>query len=182
MSEQPAPETIPEDDAPERTKEQRLLELADKLCHAYTCGIGYDELLRDDPDMAREHLDTAHALLPYIQTAPREERRAAFRRGWDRGKEAQRKWTDEDMQRLEDETAELRTDRDPEGFRQRIRDLEYALHGWDTLLMGRDRHNPGAVPDWKQTAGDYLAQLTAVQRELAELKGHQPANATKRQP
>ncbi|WP_369689045.1 hypothetical protein [Streptomyces sp. Wb2n-11] len=123
----------PEDDAPERTKEQRLLELAEELCHAYTYGVGYDETLQESPEDARKHMDAAHALLPYIQAAPREERRAAFRRGWDRGKERQAKWTAEDMRRLEQENAELRAEHDPEEIRQRFRDLQRA---WEELYRG----------------------------------------------
>ena len=38
---------------------------------------------------------------------------------------------------------------------------------------------PDAPPDWKAQAAEYLAQLTAVQRELAVLKGVQPSNATR---
>jgi hypothetical protein len=48
-------------------------------------------------------------------------------------------------------------------------------------MMGRDRKAFGMTPDWKQTAADYLAQLVEAQRELAELKGHQPSNATRRE-
>jgi hypothetical protein len=168
----------PEDTPP--TREERIALLAEKLCRSYTYGVGLEETAEDDPDAAQAHRDAAEHLLDWIAEAPREDRRAAFGRGWERGREAERKAHARDVARLEAEVAELRQERDPGGLRARIRDLEHALHGWDTLLMGRDRKAYGAVPDWKQTAADYLAKLTVVQRELAELKGHQPANATRR--
>jgi hypothetical protein len=83
------------------------------------------------------------------------------------------------MRRLEAEVAELRTDRDPDGLRARIRDLEHALEGWDRFMTGRVIPRPDAPPDWKAQAAEYLAKLTESQRELAVLKGIQPSNATR---
>jgi hypothetical protein len=171
--------TEPPEDTPP-TREERITELADKLCRSYTYGVGLDETTEDDPEAAEAHRDAAEAILPLLEEAPREDRRAAFGRGWERGREAERKAHARKMARLEAEVAELRKDRDPEGLRARIRDLEHALDGWDKFMTGRDRRNAGLVPDWKQTAADYLAKLVEAQRELAELKGHQPANATRR--
>lgn len=173
MTDQP-----PEDTPP--TREERIAELADKLCRSYTYGFGLEETAQDDPETAETHRDAAEHLLDWIAEAPREDRRAAFGRGWERGREAERKAHAREKARLEAEVAELRQERDPDGLRARIQDLEHALHGWDTLLMGRDRRNADAVPDWKATAADYLAKLVEAQRDLAELKGHQPANATRR--
>lgn len=173
MTDQP-----PEDQPPAR--EERLALLADKLCRSYTYGVGIDELAESDPEQAEAHRDAAEALLPFIEEAPREDRRAAFGRGWEKGREAERKAHARNTARLEAEVAELQQDRDPDGLRARIRDLEHALHGWDTLMTGRDRKAYGIVPDWKQTAAGYLAKLVEVQRELAELRGHQPSNATRR--
>jgi hypothetical protein len=153
--------------------------LADQLSREYDYR-GLDELEREDPERAQEHRDAAAALLPWIEQCPREERRAAFGRGFDKGKERQKARTAADMRRLEAEVAELRQDRDPEGLRARIRDLEYALHGWDRFMTGRLRAD--AAPDWKAQAAEYLAQLTAVQRELAVLKGVQPSDATGERP
>lgn len=110
----------------------------------------------------------------------RSPRRAAFGRGYEKGRERQKARTAADMRRLEAEVVELRTDRDPDGLRARIRDLEYALDGWDRFVTGRVR--AGAAPDWQQQAAEYLAKLTATQRELAVLKGVQPSNATGREP
>jgi hypothetical protein len=168
----------PEDTSP--TREERIELLAEKLCRSYTYGVGLDETTEDDPEAAEAHRDAAEAILPWIEEAPREDRRAAFGRGWERGREAERKAHARNMARLEAEVAELRKDRDPDGLRARIRDLEHALAGWDTLMLGRDRKAHGTVPDWKATAVGYLAQLVEVQRELAELEGHQPSNATRR--
>src|SRR5207249_5730430 len=112
--------------------------------------------------------------LKWLQKAPEEEVRAAFRRGYDRGKERQRERTAEDMQRLEAEVAELRQDRDPEGLRSRIADLQYVARGWDRLMHGT---TPGA----SETA-DLLRRLEAAKRELAVLKGVQPSNATGERP
>lgn len=166
-------------DAPEPSREERLAALADKLCREYDYR-GLDELEQEDPERAQEHRDAAAELLPWIEECPREERRQAFGRGFEKGKERQKVRTAADMRRLEAEVAELRQDRDPEGLRARIRDLEYALHGWDRFMTGRMR--PGDPVDWKAQAAEYLAQLTAVQRELAELKGVQPSNATGTRP
>jgi hypothetical protein len=156
-----------------------LLRLADQLSRQYDYR-GLDELEQEDPERAQEHHDAAAVLLPWIEQRPREERREAFSRGYDKGRERQKARTAEDMRRLEAEVAELRQDRDPDGLRARIRDLEYALQGWDRFMTGRVR--AGAAPDWQQQAAEYLAELTAVQRELAVLKGVQPSNATGEQP
>lgn len=75
--------------------------------------------------------------------------------------------------------AELRQDRDPDGLRARIRDLKYALEGWNRFMTGRVFPRPDAPADWKTQAAEYLAKLTVVQRELAVLKGVQPSSATR---
>jgi hypothetical protein len=156
------------------TVEQRL---PDQLSREYDYR-SIDELEQDDPERAQEHRDAAAALAKWIAECPREERRAAFGRGFDKGKERQKVRAAADMRRLEAEVAELRQDRDPEGLRARIKDLEYALEGWDRFMTGRLR--AGAAPDWQQQAAEYLAKLTAVQRELAVIKGVQPSNATRK--
>jgi hypothetical protein len=156
-------------------RDQRLNALADQLCREYDYR-GIEELQQEDPERAQEHRDAAAALLPWIEERPREERRAAFSRGYEKGRERQKARTAADMRRLEAEVAELRLDRDPEGLRGRIRDLEYALEGWDRFMTGRVRI--GAAPDWKEQAAEYLAKLVEAQRELAVLKGVQPSNAT----
>lgn len=152
--------------------------LADKLSRLYDYR-GIDELEQDEPERAQEHRDAAAELAPWIAECPREERRAAFGRGYEKGRERQKVRTAADMRRLEAEVAELRQDRDPDGLRARIRDLEYALDGWDRFMTGRIRI--GAAPDWKDQAAEYLAQLTEAQRELAMLRGVQPSNATREQ-
>jgi len=153
--------------------------LAEQLCRQYDFR-GLDELEQEDPERAQEHRQAAQALLPWIAECPREERRAAFSRGYDKGRERQQARTAADMRRIEAELAELRQDRDPDGLRARIADLEYALAGWDRFMTGRIRAK--AAPDWKEQAAEYLAKLTAVQRELAVLKGVQPSTATGGQP
>jgi hypothetical protein len=157
----------------------RLQRLADQLAREYDYR-GLDELAKEDPERAQEHRDAAAALLPWIQECPREERRDAFGRGFDKGRERQKARTAADIRRLEAEVAELRQDRDPDGLRSRIRDLEYALAGWDRFMTGRVR--AGQAPNWQQQAAEYLAKLTAVERELAVLKGVQPSNATRERP
>ncbi|MFF7795581.1 hypothetical protein [Streptomyces sp. NPDC007991] len=157
------------------TQEQRL---ADKLSRLYDYR-GIDELQQEEPERAQEHRDAAAELATWIEECPREERRAAFSRGYEKGRERQKVRTAADMRRLEAEVAELRQDRDPDGLRGRIRDLEHALEGWDRFMTGRIVPRPDTPPDWKAQAAEYLAQLTAVQRELAVLKGVQPSNATR---
>ncbi|MFD9443368.1 hypothetical protein [Streptomyces sp. NPDC060001] len=159
-------------DLPEPDTEQRL---ADWLSREYDCR-GIEELEKEDPERAQEHRDAAANLMPWIAQCPREERQAAFFRGYDKGRERQKVRTAADAQRLEAEVAELRKDRDPEQLRGRIRDLEHVLEGWDRFMTGRTR--AGAPPTWKDQAVEYLAQLVEAQRELAVLKGVQPDNAT----
>ena len=166
------------DNAPEPSREERL---ADQLAREYDYRP-LAELEQEDPERAQEHRDAAVSLARWIEECPREERRAAFGRGYEKGRERQKARTAADMRRIEAEVAELHQDRDPDGLRARIRDLEYALEGWDRFMTGRVRPRPDVPPDWKAQAAEYLAKLTAVQRELAVLKGVQPSNATGRQP
>lgn len=109
-----------------------------------------------------------------------EDKRAAFQRGYQRGQERQEMRTAEHVRWLQATLYELRQDRDPDGLRDRITDLEYALAGWDRLMTGRMRE--GMQPEWKAQAAEYLAKLTALERELAVLKGVQPFNATGERP
>jgi hypothetical protein len=164
---------------PKSTREDREERLADQLSREYDYR-SLSELEKEDPERAQEHRDAAARLVSWIAECPREERMAAFGRGFDKGKERQKVRTAADMRRLEAEVAELRQDRDPEGLRARIRDLEHALAGWDRFMTGRTRL--GAPPDWKGQAAEYLAKLVEVQRELAVLKGVQPSNATREGP
>ncbi|WP_399559225.1 hypothetical protein OH809_45480 (plasmid) [Streptomyces sp. NBC_00873] len=152
----------PEDDAPERTREERLAELAEKLCRSYTYGIGIEELEQTDPEEASAHRDAAEHLLPWIQEAPQEDRRAAFHRGYAKGKENQAKHTAEDMQRLEAEVTDLRIDRDPEGLRWRIRDLERA---WDELWVGHTGRR-----DIRDVTRQAHERAAAAERKLAEAR------------
>jgi hypothetical protein len=157
------------------TQEQRL---ADKLSRLYDYR-SLEELEQEEPERAQEHRDAAAELAPWIEECPREERRDAFGRGFEKGRERQKARTAADMRRLEVEAAELRQDRDPDGLRARIRDLEYALAGWDRFMTGRVRAEDAAeAPTWKEQAAVYLARLVEAQRELAVLKGVQPSNAT----
>ncbi|MFD8899839.1 hypothetical protein [Streptomyces ardesiacus] len=158
-------------------EDKRLTSLADQLAREYDYR-GIDELQQDDPTRAQEHRDAAAALLPWIDECPREERKAAFMRGYDKGRERQKARAAAEIRRLEAEVAELRQDRDPDGLRARIRDLEHALEGWDRFMTGRVRAESAQVAsDWKTQAAVYLAQLVEAQRELAVLKGVQPSNA-----
>jgi hypothetical protein len=163
----------------EPTEADRVAQLADQLSREYDYR-GIAELEQEDPERAQEHRDAAQALLPWMAECPARERQEAFYRGYDKGRERQKARTAADVRRLEAEVAELRKERDPEGLRARIRDLEHALQGWDRFMTGRVR--AGAAPDWQTQAAEYLAKLVEVQRELAMLKGVQPDNATRHQP
>jgi len=153
--------------------------LADHLSREYDYR-SLAELQEEEPERAQEHRDAAANLVSWIEGCPREERMAAFSRGYEKGRERQKVRTAADMRRLEAEVAELRQDRDPEGLRARIRDLEHALEGWDRFMTGRVRAETAReAPDWKTQAAVYLAKLVEAQRELAVLKGVQPSNATR---
>ncbi|MFI6653216.1 hypothetical protein ACIBI8_37205 [Streptomyces sp. NPDC050529] len=158
-------------DSAEPTREQRLAELAERLCRSYTYGVGLAELERTDPEAAAAHRDAAEALLPSIQEAPREDRRAAFMRGYAKGKENQAKNTASDMKRMEVELAELRVERDPDGLRQRIRDLERA---WDELWVGHTGRR-----DIRDVTRQAHERAVAAERQLAELQAEQPRTAEK---
>jgi hypothetical protein len=152
--------------------------LAEELCHVYHYGVGLDELEEEDPDQARAHRRAARRFLRWLENAPeeelREERRAAFRRGYDRGAENAKKATAEDIQHLEAAVTELRQDRDPDGLRARIADLQYVNRGYSRIVMGGS--------DLRAELADVLHRLEAAQRELAVLKGVQPSNATGERP
>ncbi|MFD9004440.1 hypothetical protein ACFV0T_26365 [Streptomyces sp. NPDC059582] len=150
-------------------QDSRVAALADQLSREYDYR-GIAELEQEDPERAQEHRDAAQALLSWIVECPREERQAAFWRGYDKGRERQKARTAEDIQRLEADVAELRQDRDPEALRARIADLQYLNRGWERRMRG-------TTAGQSETA-DLLRRLEAAQRELAELKGVQPSNAT----
>jgi hypothetical protein len=158
--------------------EQRLAALAEALCHAYHPGRGMDELEEEDPDQARAHRRAAGRFLRWIEEYPeqqvRQERRAAFRRGYDRGAENAKKSSAEQIERLEADVAELRKDRDSEGLRARIADLQYVNRGYSRIVMGGS--------DLRADLADALRRLEVAQRELAVLKGVQPDNATGERP
>lgn len=165
---------VKEGPAAERSREKRLAVLAEELCHAYHYGVGLTELEQEDPQQAAAHRAAAEALLRHIERAPKEDRRAAFRRGYDRGQQNERNRTIEYVQHLEDTVADLRTDRDPEGLRARIADLQYVTRGYGRLVSGRS--------GLEAELADALARLEAAQRELAVLKGVQPSTATGERP
>lgn len=158
----------------EPSREQRLAALAEELCHAYHYGVGLDELEEEDPDQARAHREAAEFVMTYIERAPQEEKRAVFRRGYERGRNNQKASTAEYVAQLEAEVAELRQDRDPEGLRARIADLQYVTRGYSRMMTGRS--------DLRGLLTDALQRLDAAQRELAVLKGVQPSNATGERP
>ena len=160
------------------TQEQRLAALAEALCHAYHPGRGLDELDEEDPEQAHAHRRAARHLEKWLPEYPeqeiRVERRAAFRRGYDRGAENARKSTAERIAHLEADVAELRQDRAPEGLRARIADLQYVARGYGRIMTGGS--------DLRADLTDALRRLEAAQRELADLKGVQPSNATGERP
>lgn len=160
---------------PIATREERL---AEELCHAYHYGVGLDELDEEDPDQARAHRRAARRFLRWLENAPegelREERRVAFRRGYDRGFGNAKKSAAEQIAHLEADVAELRQDRDPDGLRARIADLQYVARGYGRIFTGGS--------DLRADLADALNRLEAAQRELAVLKGVQPDNATGHRP
>ena len=105
---------------------------------------------------------------------PREELKGAFQRGYDRGRDNARRHSAEQIRHLEAEVAELRQDRDPEGLRARIADLQYVTRGYGRILTGGS--------DLSGQLVDALQRLEAANRELAELKGVQPSNASGERP
>jgi hypothetical protein len=166
---------VTDDNPPQQTREQRLAALAEALCHSYHYGRGMDELEEEDPEQARAHRTAARHLLKWLEKAPEDELKDSWRRGYDRGRERQKQRTAEDVERLEADVAELRQERDPEGLRARIADLQYVTRGYSRLVTG------AAGSPLADTA-DLLRRLEEAQRELAVLKGVQPSNATGHRP
>lgn len=156
------------------SEEQRLAALAEALCHSYHYGRGMEELEEEDPEQARAHRTAARHLLKWLEKAPEDELKDSWRRGYDRGRERQKQRTAEDVERLEADVAELRQERDPEGLRARIADLQYVTRGYSRLVTGGS--------DTRAELADALKRLDEAQRELAVLKGVQPDNATGERP
>lgn len=156
------------------SEEQRLAALAEALCHSYHYGRGMEELEEEDPEQARAHRTAARHLLKWLEKAPEDELKDSWRRGYDRGRERQKQRTAEDVERLEADVAELRQERDPEGLRARIADLQYVTRGYSRLVTGGS--------DTRAELADALKRLDEAQRELAVLKGVQPDNATGHRP
>ncbi|GGU01148.1 hypothetical protein [Streptomyces lateritius] len=73
------------DDAP---RQGRLALLADQLCRSYTYGVGLAELEKTNPGGAEAHRKAAERLLPWLRQAPEQEVKAAFDRGWAKGRES----------------------------------------------------------------------------------------------
>lgn len=99
----------PEDD--DTTEADRLNKLADQLAWTYDY-TRLAELEKDDPQRAQEHRDAAHELHAWLTGAPREERRAAFSRGWERAKERRNERAERRISELEDLLASHSPDSD----------------------------------------------------------------------
>lgn len=99
----------PEDD--DTTEADRIAKLADQLAGIYDY-TRLTELEKDDPQRAQEHRDAAHELHGWLTGAPREERRAAFSRGWERAKERRNHLAERRISELEDLLASLHPESD----------------------------------------------------------------------
>lgn len=162
-------EQPPRDDAPRPTREERLAELAEKLCRSYTYGFGLEEVERTDPEEARAHRDAARHLLPWLEEAPERDRHDAWDRAWELARESQKKRTEEQVRRLEERLADARLERDPEGLLQRVRSLECA---WDELWNGHTgrRDITEIVRSSHERAVHAEAQLRQARTLLAQWK------------
>ncbi|MDW6058092.1 hypothetical protein SAZ11_08315 [Streptomyces sp. FXJ1.4098] len=101
----------PEDD--DTTEADRIAKLADQLAGIYDY-IRLAELEKDDPQRAQEHRDAAHELHGWLAGAPREKRRTAFSRGWERAKERRNQLAERRISKLEDLLASLHPEADRE--------------------------------------------------------------------
>lgn len=99
----------PEDN--DTTEADRTAKLADQLAGIYDYAH-LTELEKDDPQRAQEHRDAAHELASWFTGAPREERRAAFSRGWEKAKERRNELAERRIGELEDLLAAASTDAD----------------------------------------------------------------------
>lgn len=97
----------PEDNHP--ADADRLERLADELAGIYDYRH-LTELEKEDPERAREHRDAARELRKWLEGLPREERRAAFARGWEKAKERRNKYAEQRIKELEDLLASVRPD------------------------------------------------------------------------
>lgn len=129
-------ECVPVDEVPVVSVRERERALADRLARAYDWR-SLDELEQEDPEKAREHRRAARRILPLIEGAPEDEIEAAFKRGYDRGRDRGRQRVASELEAAQAKVAELRIERDPEGLRERVRNLECAYDGMWRAYGGR---------------------------------------------
>ncbi|MFF6903323.1 hypothetical protein [Streptomyces hydrogenans] len=77
-------------EAPAGLDRDAVEKLANELSWAYDC-VGLAELEAEDAPRAGEHRMAAHQLRGWLNHLPREEKKAAFQRGWDRAADRARK-------------------------------------------------------------------------------------------
>jgi hypothetical protein len=157
----------PEDDDP--TETDRTTKLADQLARLYDF-TRLAELEKDDLQRAKEHRDAAHELLGWLAGTPREERRAAFSRGWEKAKERGNGRAERRISELEDLLASLSPDLDQKPSRtaesgaEARRDPRFELVLREALGLDRFDGTP-VIPR-------PLAELLAA-RVMAAIRAHE---------
>lgn len=159
----------PEDD--DTTEADRPSKLADQLAGIYDY-TRLAELEKDDPERAQEHRDAAHELLGWLDGAPREERRAAFSRGWERAKERRNERAERRINELEDLLASIH----PEARTASTTAASWAQARQDPRFelvvreaMGLDRYDGEPVIPRRS-----MAELLAA-RVMAVIRAHEAA-------
>lgn len=153
-----------------------------RSAHLYGTWISEDGEQTDDPvdQLYRHDDDWPKELAALASTVPFNEKRAAFRRGYAKGRDSEKKAAAEYTAQLEQALTELRQDHDPDALRARIADLEHVLHGYSRLHTGAGHGTDGTSLQGLLT--DTLNRLETAQRELAVLRGIQPSDATGHHP
>ncbi|MDX3232978.1 hypothetical protein [Streptomyces sp. ME19-01-6] len=161
----------PEDD--DTTEADRPGKLADQLAWIYDF-TRLAELEKGDLQRAQEHRDAAHELLGWLDGAPREERRAAFSRGWERAKERRNERAERRISELEGLLASHHPDdRAPSttaaSWAQARQDPRFELVVREAL--GLDRYDGEPVIERRS-----LAELLAA-RIMAAIRAHETETA-----
>jgi hypothetical protein len=162
----------PEDDDP--AEADRPGKLADQLARVYDF-TRLTDLEKDDPQRAQEHRDAAHELLGWLAGAPREERRAAFSRGWERAKERRDKLAERRISELEDLLASLHpgdrtTSATAASWAETRQDPRFELVLREALGLDRYDGEP-VIP--RQSMAELLAA-----RVMAAIRAHEAGSGT----
>ena len=164
----------PDDDHP--ADDDRLERLADQLAGIYDFRH-MPELEKEDPERAQEHRDAAQELSTWLTGLPREERHAAFSRGWEKAKERRNKLAAQRITELEgllaaaEPPADSEAARTVESWRQARQDPRFEVVIREALNLDRYERLPEVDGyEWTPVMSSAMAQLFAARVVTALLR------------